>query len=196
MTSAPSVHPPTMPLHTRRLAIREYVAADAAQVFETVKDQEYWQYHGAEPPTVTQVEALIQWAVHEQKLTPRLNYFFAATRKDNGALIGEAVLKITNPVTLQGEIGFGVAPQLWKQGFATEIGHAMLELAFGHFKLHRVSAQCAPDNKASIRVMQKLGMAREGLLRDLYQARGKWWSAVIYSVLDSEYAKIRSVKKS
>ena len=38
-------------------------------------------------------------------------------------------------------------------------------------------------------------MAREGLLRDLNYGRGKWWSAVVYSVLEGEYAKIKTVKK-
>ncbi|MND05649.1 hypothetical protein D3C83_265790 [compost metagenome] len=59
-----------------------------------------------------------------------------------------------------------------------------------------MAAQCSPDNKGSIRIMQKLGMAREGLLRDIHYARGKWWSTVIYGILDQEHAKIKSVKKA
>ncbi len=111
-------------------------------------------------------------------------YFLAAARKDAGEIVGEAVLKIINPSERQGEIGFGVAPKYWKQGYATEIAGTVMDSAFQHFNLHRVAAQCSPDNKGSIRIMQKLGMAREGLLRDIHFARGKWWSTVIYGVLD------------
>jgi len=112
-----------------------------------------------------------------------------------GEAVGEAVLNITNPAEGQAEIGFAVAPRFWEQGFGTEITAAMLEAAFSQMKVHRVSAQCSPDNKGSIRVMQKVGMAREGLLRDVHHARGKWWSTVIYGVLEHEYAKIRQVMK-
>ena len=190
--------PPLLPLpiQTRRLVIREYTAADAPAVFENVKDKSYWQYHGAEPPSPAQVESLITWTVQEQKIAPRINYFLAATRKDTGALIGEAVLKLVHIPRRQGEVGFGVAPASWKQGFGTEIAMAMLDAAMNHFRLRRVAAQCTPENKASIRIMQKLGMAREGMFRDLYFARGKWWSTVFYSILEPEYEKIRGVRKT
>ena len=193
---APSFSPLPLPLTTRRLHIREYLVNDAPTVFGYVQDAAYWQHQRSEPPTAQQIEALIQLVVKEQNASPRLAYFLAATRKDTGEVVGEAVLKILNPAERQGELGFGVAPRFWKQGFGTEIAGAVLEAAFQHFKLHRVSGQCSPDNKASIRVMQKLGMAREGLLRDLHFARGRWWSTLIYGVLEHEYAKIRGVKKA
>jgi len=195
MASAPAFPSLPLPLTTRRLHIREYLVNDAPAVFGYVQDPAYWQFQRSEPPTAPQIDALIHWVVKEQSTAPRLAYFLAATRKDTGEVVGEAVIKITNAVERQGEIGFGVAPRFWKQGFASEIAGAALEAAFQHFKLHRVAAQCSPDNKGSMRVLQKLGMAREGLLRDLHYARGKWWSTVIYGMLDHEYAKIRGAKK-
>lgn len=184
---------PRLPMITRRLMLREYATADVPAVQENVADAAYWEHHATEPPSADKISALILWAVQEQALKPRVNYYLAAVRKDSGALIGEAVLRIADPVSRQGEIGFGVARKYWKQGYATEIGQALLNAAFTHFKLHRVLAQCSPENKASIRVMQKLGMAREGLLRDVTMARGKWWSSVVYSILEHEYAKISKV---
>ncbi|MSO73389.1 MAG: N-acetyltransferase [Rhodospirillaceae bacterium] len=79
-------------------------------------------------------------------------------------------------------------------GFSGEIATAMVEAAFKHASLHRVAGQCSPENQGSIRIMQKLGLAREGLLRDLHYGRGKWWSTVVYSVLEDEYGKISRVK--
>ncbi len=184
-----------LPIATRRLLIRDYIINDTAAVYAYVQDPTYWQFQRPEPPTAPQVDALMQWVVKEQPTTPRLMYFLAAARKDSGEIVGEAVLKITNPMERQGEIGFGVAPRFWKQGLGTEIATATLEAAFQHFKLHRVSGQCSPDNKPSIRIMQKLGMAREGLLRDLHFARGKWWSTVVYGLLENEYAKIKDIKR-
>ncbi|MCA0199277.1 MAG: GNAT family N-acetyltransferase [Proteobacteria bacterium] len=192
MTNIPAL---SLPITTRRLHIREYVVADIPTVFQYVNDAAYWQYQRSEAPTAQQLDTLLKWVVSEQAAKPRLAYFLAATRKDTGEIIGEAVLKIVNPAERQAELGFGVAPRFWKQGFGTEIATALLDVAFSQLKMHRVSAQCSPENKGSIRVMQKTGMAREGLLRDVHQARGKWWSTVIYGVLEHEYAKIKTVMK-
>jgi RimJ/RimL family protein N-acetyltransferase len=192
MTNVPAL---SLPITTRRLHIREYVVADIPTVFQYVNDAAYWQYQRGDAPTAQQLDTLLKWVVNEQAAKPRLAYFLAATRKDTGEIVGEAVLKITNAVDRQAEIGFGVAPRLWKQGFGTEIAGALLEAAFSQLKMHRAGAQCSPENKGSIRIMQKTGMAREGLLRDVHQARGKWWSTVIYGVLEHEYAKIRTVMR-
>lgn len=196
--TAPALSFPSLslPIKTRRLQVRDYVVGDAPTVFGYVNDAAYWQYQRSEPPTSQQIDTLIKWVVSEQATKPRLAYFLAAARNDTGEIVGEAVLKVTNPAERQAELGFGVAPRFWKQGYATEIAGAILDVAFNKLKIHRVSGQCSPENKGSIRVMQKLGMAREGLLRDVHYARGKWWSTVIYAVLDHEYAKIRTVRKA
>ncbi|MBL8630960.1 MAG: GNAT family N-acetyltransferase [Rhodospirillaceae bacterium] len=194
--TAPDIPALPLPIVTRRLNIREYTAADTSALQENVREPEYWEHHATEPPSADKISALVLWAVQEQSLKPRINYYLAAARKDSGAIVGEAVLRITDPLHRQGEMGFGIGRKFWKQGYATEIGAALLHTAFHHFKLHRVFAQCAPENKAVIRVMQKLGMAREGMLRDVTHARGKWWSTVVYSIIDSEYAKISKLTQS
>jgi ribosomal-protein-alanine N-acetyltransferase len=185
-----------LPIATRRLVLRDYTLADVPSVDAYVQDPAYWQYQRAEAPATAQIESLLQLVVQEQAAPLRLMYFLAAARKDTGEIVGEAVLKVVNPADGQGEIGFGIAPKFWKQGYGGEIAAAVLDAAFQHFKLHRVAAVCSPDNKGSIRIMQKLGMAREGLMRDIHFARGKWWSTVIYGILDHEHAKIKSLKKS
>lgn len=185
-----------LPLMTRRLVIRDYAVGDAAAVFAYAQDPAYWQFQRAEAPAASQIDTLLKWVVNEQAASPRTMYFLAAARKDTGEIIGEGVLKIINPAERQGEIGFGVAPKFWRQGYAAEITTALTDAAFQHFKLHRLAGQCSPDNTGSIRVMQKLGMAREGLLRDIHHARGRWWSTVIYGILDHEYVKFKSLKKA
>ena len=181
-----------LPLKTRRLIIRDYTEDDWPAVYAYIKDPKFWQHQAGEPPAEDRVKALVQWAVQEQSMTPRINYYLAVAEQDSGTLIGEAVLKIVPPGHGQGEIGFGVAPSSWRKGYATEIARALTEAAFASLKLHRVSAQCAPENKVSIRVMQKLGMAREGLLREHYRAGSKYWSTVIYALLAREFDKIKS----
>lgn len=188
-TNSPTLQ---LPLKTRRLTIREYADEDWSAVFEYVKDEAFWQYQVGEPPTEDKVKALIQWAVREQKIAPRINYYLAVTESKSETIIGEAVIKAAPPGHGQGEIGFGIMPSLWGKGYATEVSRALMDAGFTTLKLNRIAAQCAPENKASIRVMQKLGMAREGLLREHYLAGGKYRSSVIYALLAREYEKIKS----
>ena len=188
-TDLPSLQ---LPLKTRRLTIREYTDDDWSIVYAYVKDEAFWKYQAGETPTEEKVKALIQWAVREQKIAPRINYCLAVTETKSGNVIGEAVIKVAPPGHGQGEIGFGIVPSLWRKGYATEVARALIDVGFTTLKLNRIAAQCAPENKASIRVMQKLGMAREGLLREHYRAGGKYWSSVIYALLAREHEKIKT----
>jgi RimJ/RimL family protein N-acetyltransferase len=76
-----------------------------------------------------------------------------------------------------------------EKGLCNGTARGLLHAGFKTLGLNRIAAQCAPKNKGSIRVMQKLGMAREGLLRGHYYAGGRYWSSVIYALLSREYEK-------
>lgn len=180
MSDLPAIE---LPIATARLNLRNYTDADAATVAATVAAPAYWQAQAVEPPTATQITALVTWAAAEARVKPRLNYFLAATLKDTGAIVGEAVLKLVNPVLGIAEIGFGVAAPYWRLGYGVEIARAMRDAAFHQLKAHRVAAQCTPENVGSIRVMERIGLAREGLLRDVTFARGRWWSTVVYAAV-------------
>ena len=174
------------PLCTPRLVIRDYTAADIPAAQLNVGDPAYWAYHATEAASAERIAALISWAIEEQKISPRLNYYLAVTTAQNNHVIGEVVLRMTDQASHQAEIGFGVARTHWGQGYATEAARALLNAAFAHTPLHRIVAQCAPENIASVRVMEKIGMTREGVLRDVAWARGRWWSSAIYSILRPE----------
>ena len=74
MTQASGTDPTlTLPINTRRLIIREYTEEDWPAVYAYVKEKAFWQYQAGEPPTEDRVKALIQWAVREQAITPRVN---------------------------------------------------------------------------------------------------------------------------
>jgi [ribosomal protein S5]-alanine N-acetyltransferase len=191
-TSSIEIPSLSLPIKTRRLTIREYTDDDWSDVYAYVREEAFWKFQAGEAPTEEKVKALIQWAVREQKIAPRVNYFLAVTETNSGDLIGEAVLKCLPPGHGQGDVGFGIARSQWQKGYATEVARALVDAGFERLKLNRISAQCAPENKASIRVMQKLGMAREGLLREHYQAGGKYWSSVIYALLAREHEKIKT----
>jgi RimJ/RimL family protein N-acetyltransferase len=91
------------------------------------------------------------------------------------------------------EIGWAIAAAHQGRGYATEAARAMIDYAFGTLACHRVVATCQPENVASWRVMEKLGMRREAhFRRGLYQATGEWWDEYFYALLADEHAAAAS----
>jgi ribosomal-protein-alanine N-acetyltransferase len=62
------------------------------------------------------------------------------------------------------ELGYVLARRWWGQGFATEAAEAVVAWALAQEEVHRVWAVCDVDNVASARVLEKIGMHREGRL--------------------------------
>jgi RimJ/RimL family protein N-acetyltransferase len=86
------------------------------------------------------------------------------------------------------EIGYAVARRLWGQGITTTASRIVIAAALEAYpQLERVRARADARNLGSIRVMEKLGMKREGLLRSERLCRGELRDEVVYGVLRSEW---------
>ncbi|HOW98796.1 MAG TPA: GNAT family N-acetyltransferase [Kiritimatiellia bacterium] len=79
-----------------------------------------------------------------------------------GGLIGAAGIR---PCGSRIEIGYVLGRAWWGRGYATEAARALTAWAMRQPSVYRVWATCDVDNKASARVLEKIGMTREGVLR-------------------------------
>ena len=177
-------------IETRRLLIRDVEPADDAAFCAYMAAQDYWQHLPIETPGAAQVRELIERCQRDRAASPRDNYFMAAVLKETGQVVGEAILRIISRRHRQGEIGWGVDRRHSGQGIATEIGRALLGYGFESLGLHRLYGQCRQENLASQRIMEKIGMREEGVLREHIWARGEWWSSSQWSILDREFIRI------
>jgi ribosomal-protein-alanine N-acetyltransferase len=86
------------------------------------------------------------------------------------------------------EIGWAFAREHQGRGYATEAATALLLYAFETLACHRAIATCQPENTASWRVAEKLGMRREGHFRQcILRPNGEWWDEYFYALLADEY---------
>jgi ribosomal-protein-alanine N-acetyltransferase len=100
-----------------------------------------------------------------------------------GRVIGGIDLWIDLPNRVA-EMGYSIARDLWGQGYTTEAAKAIIDNAFSHCpKLNRIKAMADPRNPASIRVMEKIGMTWEGVLRQNRVIKGEIvdesWSGIL-----------------
>jgi ribosomal-protein-alanine N-acetyltransferase len=78
----------------------------------------------------------------------------------------------------------------WGHGYAPEAARALLDFGFAALGVHRVWADCDPANAAPIRVLEKLGMRREGHLVENAWIKGAWADSLLYAILDHEWRHV------
>ncbi|MFY4775590.1 GNAT family N-acetyltransferase [Metabacillus sp. RGM 3146] len=83
---------------------------------------------------------------------------WAIIRREDDHMIGDLGFKGKPNLDGSVEIGYGLAPSVRNNGYATEAAKALMEWAFATGKVHKVIAQCLKENAASIKVLKKLGM--------------------------------------
>jgi RimJ/RimL family protein N-acetyltransferase len=105
--------------------------------------------------------------------------------ENRGRVVGMATLSVAPH--RQGEISYGVHPDVWGRGVATAAARELLRIGFADRRLHRIVATCDPRNVASARVIVKLGMTYEGRLRENLLIRDGWRDSDVYSLIEDEW---------
>jgi ribosomal-protein-alanine N-acetyltransferase len=79
------------------------------------------------------------------------------------------------------ELGYCLSNQYWGRGIIVEAANAMIDAAVRTLDIHRIEAECEIDNFKSERVMQKLGMEQEGVMRKRLPVHGVYCDAKLYA---------------
>ena len=167
---------------TPRLLLREFVPADWQAVLVYASDPDVLRFKTTAPASALEVQAGLSEIRNQQKAVPRTRYEMAIVRKDTGVLIGWLPLLLDADLR-QAEVGWTLARAHWGHGFATEAAQFALSFAFETLKLHRVWARCVPENTASWRIMEKIGMRREGCHKQSVWLKNAWVDNFVYAVL-------------
>lgn len=113
----------------------------------------------------------------------------AMVRKGDAALVGQVSLKWSDATAGQGEIRFANDPAYSGRGYLTEALSAMLDVAFNHFRVHRVMVRCDGRSHHSVKLMQKLGMRLEAHYREHALFQGEWDEELHFALLDREWRR-------
>jgi RimJ/RimL family protein N-acetyltransferase len=147
-------------LETNRLILRNYRLSDFEDHFRLCADPNVMRYMlGGKPMSRFEAWRHMAFIVGHWEL---LGYgYFAAEEKATGRFVGR--IGYTNPEGWPGfEVGWTIAPEYQGQGLATEGGKFLLDYAFNEMDMQHVISVIHPENKASIKVAEKLGEKLEG----------------------------------
>jgi RimJ/RimL family protein N-acetyltransferase len=165
---------------TDRLILRDLVEDDWIAMHAYLNDPRFLACPQASPMPELSIHSFIwQWIPMEDE--PRGCFLLAVVLADKGLLVGAC--GITRAGRDKGKkvgwVGYEIAPWHWGKGFATEAARAVIDFGFEELGLDRISGDTLAINKASVRVMRKLGM-----WRDTRRNTGRW---AVYSIRRDEW---------
>jgi ribosomal-protein-alanine N-acetyltransferase len=172
-----------MELSTSRLLLREFCAGDHAAVHAFASDTEVTRYTDWGPNSPHDTTAFLTEVVRDSRSLPRSRFALAVVDREDDLVIGSIELRITSGSHKRAEMGYVLARPWWGRGYASEAAAALLRFGFDELGLHKISATCDPGNAASARVLTKIGMRREGHLREHLHLGGRWRDRLIYAAL-------------
>jgi RimJ/RimL family protein N-acetyltransferase len=170
-----------MSISLRPLRFRDWPA-----VHRWAQREEACRYQAWGPNTPAETAAFVQTAAEGWTRRPPSSLAYAVNV--DGEVRGLGVLHLR--AHRQGEIAYGVHPDLWGRGVATQLARELVRIGFTEHDLHRIAATCDPRNVASARVLAKIGMAYEGRLRECVLLRDGWRDSDLYSLLRREWALV------
>jgi RimJ/RimL family protein N-acetyltransferase len=182
-----------MQLETERLLLRDFTLADVEALAACRRDERYWRYYDSVQDIESSAREHVELFVGWQDTSPRTHFQLAIVLKQDETLIGDCGLRRRPQVEYGGasdveaDIGYELDPRFWGQGYATEAVKALLQYGFDALKLHRVWAFCLAENEPSWRLMERIGMRREGVLRQNVRLRRRWVDTFVYGVLEDAW---------
>ncbi|MCO4318458.1 GNAT family N-acetyltransferase [Phyllobacterium sp. 21LDTY02-6] len=112
--------------------------------------------------------------------------YFLFRNADSRLLGGITLGNIRRGVGQNAMIGYWIGQPFAGQGYMYEALKLLIPHAFGKVRLHRLEAACIPSNERSIRLLEKAGFQREGLLRSYLKINGVWQNHLLFSLIEDD----------
>ena len=174
---------------TERLWLRPFCLKDLGLILRLYTDPEILRYTPFDVMSLETAELHLAKIVRDWELDPQHSFEFAMIRKEDGEPVGRCHILI-DPETDTGMIGWLIPKEHWGKHYAFESGEALIHCCFEPLGLHRVNAVCNPNNMASRRVLERLGLHLEAHYRKkcLYRKNGiaRWEDELEYARLKEE----------
>lgn len=171
-------------LETSRLILEPYRDSDLPDIFNYASHPDVarfvpWEAH----KSIEDSQKFLDYVAQATNtILGRLFFVFAVRLKDSQKAIGSIDFKNITPYC--GQIDYALGRAYWGQGITSEAAEAIRDWAFASLPdMIRFQANCAAENKGSARVMEKIGMTREGLRRKAFVLKGVPVDVVDYALM-------------
>ena len=176
-------------LLTERLVLRRFTPGDASRFAAYRSDPGVARYQSWDAPyPLDRAQAFVAWLDAHHPDEPGEFYQLAiAERAAPGVLVGDCGFRprLDDPAVV--DVGFTLSPGVQGLGYATEAVGELLRYLFEDRMKHKVCADCDTRNRGSWRLLERLGFAREGTLRESYREGPDWADEHLYGLLARDW---------
>jgi RimJ/RimL family protein N-acetyltransferase len=178
-------------LQGTRVRLRMPAAADVPALFAIYSDPQVMRYWSNAPyATIEQAQAKFAELDRGNRAGEFFSWAIADNRED--AMLGTCSLFEISQPHRRASLGYALGSVNWGNGYALEASRLAIEYAFGTMQLHRLEADVDPRNTPSLRLLDRLGFAREGVLRERWHVAGETQDSLICGLLARDYAATAS----
>lgn len=175
-------------LQTARLTLRPMTAGDAEAVRRLAGDPDV-AASALNIPHPFDPEMAEEWIGRQaQAYQDAREVTFAIIRRADEEFVGAIGLDVRAEHD-RAELGYWIGQPFWGRGYASEAAYAVVQFAFDDLELNRIYANHFADNPASGRVLEKIGMAKEGCQRQHVLWWGEYRDLVCYGITRERFSR-------
>jgi RimJ/RimL family protein N-acetyltransferase len=174
-------------LKSRRIILRPLRKNDAQDVFSYRSQPDIFKYQSWQPNKIVEVEQFIDSQIVGEPNIPNTWFQLAICKSDSDGLIGDCGLHFLAKDSNHVEIGITLKREEQGLGYATEALELAFNFVFGKLKKHRISGSVDPNNRASIRLMERMRMRKEAHFIESIWLNNRWSDDIVYAILDREW---------
>ncbi len=167
-----------LPIRTARLTLREFVSSDLAAVHAYSSDARVTKYLFFGPRDDDATREYLDGLLASQVESPRTRFELAVEETASGRVIGACDLSLIEHAVV--DLGYMFGLPDWGKGYATEVARALVDAAFRDLRAARLISTVDVNNRASIHVLEKIGMRWEAVFRKHRRAKNRWWDCHLF----------------
>ncbi len=179
-------------LKTERLILRPLLPTDAKNIFAYAKNPNVSQFTLWEPhkSTADSLKFITDYAqpLYKAQVPEPFGIILKSNPKKVIGTVG--CFWVSKPSQTM-ELAYAIAEPFWGKGLVAEASESVLDYCFKNLMVNRIQSRCKIENKASSRVMEKVGMNFEGTLKSAILHRNRFWDMHYYTILKSDWDKLR-----
>jgi len=167
-----------LPIATDRLLLRDFVRTDFTAIHAYSSDPRVTKYLFFGPRDEDSTADYLDGLLASQEEVPRTRFELAVEERASGRVIGACDLSLIERNVV--DLGYMLGLADWGKGYATEIALALVEAAFSDLRADRIISTVDVNNRASIHVLEKIGMRWEAVFRKHRRAKNRWWDCHLF----------------
>lgn len=173
-------------LEINEFVLRQIRTSDTIELINYLNDKDVNKYIPEEsiPRTIEDAESEVKYM--KEMFRCGYSIYWVIAKKSDDKIIGSCGFNYWNQSHKRAEISYDLGKEFWSKGIMSGTIKRILQFGFEEMQLNRIEATTTPCNLSSLKLLKKNGFEKEGVLRQHKILNGKFYDAVMLSLLNKQ----------